>query len=636
VSAFSLIGQLFDGRYMIERQIGSGGMADVYLATDQSLGRKVAIKILSDRYARDAAFVERFRREAAAAASLRHPNIVTVYDRGETMGTSYIAMEYLDGPTLKEEITRRAPLPEPESINYATQALAALEAAHRQGVVHRDVKPHNMVLTDEGRLKVTDFGIARAANTQQMTEVGSIVGTAQYLSPEQARGLAVGPESDIYSMGVVLYEMLCGDLPFTGESAVDIAMKQVSDTPPPLNRRNRLVSPAMEQVVMRALAKDPALRFSSAKGMADELARVSRGQAASVDTQQATRVIAAGEATRVIGQPTEDATSVMRQPPPPPPPDEPGPRRSAWPWVLVLVLLALAAVAGFVVYTMLSGNDKTVPDTVIGQSCQQAQATLKADGLNGRCQNTKSSIADIKKVVRTDPSVGSGVSNGSTVVLFVGVGPSAVTVPQVKGLSLTDATTLLQGKGFNVAQTLLNSPAAPQNTVIGSTPKEGTSQKLGATVTLKVATGNVQIADVTGKSCAAATNELQKLTLKPTCQNRANQAPKGNAFATYPSAIGTIIPQHSAITIFISSGPQQVTLPNVVGENVGQAKHELTSAGFRYTVTQQVECSDQSKNNIVQSQSPDSPTAPRGTLVTLTVTKYRPNDPSCGGPPPST
>ena len=335
MSTFSFIGQLFDGRYLIESQLGSGGMADVYLATDQSLGRKVAIKILSDRYARDAGFVERFRREAAAAAGLRHPNIVTVYDRGEAMGTSYIAMEYLDGPTLKEEITRRAPLPEPEAINYATQALAALDAAHRQGVVHRDIKPHNMVLTDEGRLKVTDFGIARAANTQQMTEVGSIVGTAQYLSPEQARGLPVGPQSDIYSMGVVLYEMLCGDLPFTGDSAVDIAMKQVSDPPPPLHSRNRLVSPAMEQVVMRALAKDPALRFQSARQMAEELARVGRGQSASSDTQQATRVIAADQ-TRVIPPlpPVEGATSVLR---PPPPPERPAPRRSALPWLLVLV-----------------------------------------------------------------------------------------------------------------------------------------------------------------------------------------------------------------------------------------------------------------------------------------------------------
>jgi beta-lactam-binding protein with PASTA domain/predicted Ser/Thr protein kinase len=640
VDAFSLIGQLFDGRYMIERQIGSGGMADVYLATDQSLGRKVAIKILSDRYARDAAFVERFRREAAAAAGLRHPNIVTVYDRGEAMGTSYIAMEYLDGPTLKEEITRRAPLPEPEAINYATQALAALEAAHRQGVVHRDVKPHNMVLTDEGRLKVTDFGIARAANTQQMTEVGSIVGTAQYLSPEQARGLAVGPESDIYSMGVVLYEMLCGDLPFTGESAVDIAMKQVSDTPPPLNRRNRLVSPAMEQVVMRALAKDPALRFSSAKAMAEELARVDRGQSASADTQQATRVIAAGDATRVIGREPEGATSVMRPAAPPqPPPERPAPRRSAWPWVLVLVLLALAAVAGFVVYTMLSGNDKTVPDTVIGQSCTQAKATLRAEGLKGRCENTQSSLPEIKKVVRTDPSVGSGVSSGSTVVLLVGVGPKAITVPHVKGLSATDAHNLLVSKGFTVNPTNanVNTPAAALGIVVGSTPKEGTSQKLGVEVTLRVATGNVQIADVKGKSCADATQALQKLTLKPTCRNQASQqADRGDAFATYPYAIGTTAPQHSSITILISTGPSQEQLPNVVGQDSGDAKRALRAAGFKVTVTQKVECNDQTQDNIVQAQNPNGPTAPRGSVVNITVAKFRPNDPSCGGPPPST
>ena len=373
----SLIGELFDGRYMIESRLGSGGMADVYLATDQSLGRKVAIKILSDRYARDADFVERFRREAAAAASLRHPNIVTVYDRGEARGTSYIAMEYLDGPTLKEEIGHRAPMPEPEVIGYATQALAALDAAHRQGVVHRDIKPHNMVLTDEGRLKVTDFGIARAANTQQMTEVGSIVGTAQYLSPEQARGLPVGPQSDIYSMGIVLYEMLSGELPFNGDSAVEIAMKQVSDPPPPLHTRNRLVSPAMEQVVMRALAKDPALRFQSARQMAEELGRVGRGQAASPDTQQATRVIAAGDATSVIRP--ESATGVLR---PPPPPERPAPRRSVLPWLLVLLLLIGAGVAGFFVYHILTGNDVTVPQSVVGQTCKQAQSDAEV----GRAQ----------------------------------------------------------------------------------------------------------------------------------------------------------------------------------------------------------------------------------------------------------
>ncbi len=636
MSAFSLIGQVYDGRYLIERQIGSGGMADVYLATDQSLGRKVAIKILSDRYSRDAGFVERFRREAAAAAGLRHPNIVTVYDRGEWMGTSYIAMEYLDGPTLKEEITRRAPLPEPEAINYATQALAALDAAHRQGVIHRDIKPHNMVLTEEGRLKVTDFGIARAANTQQMTEVGSIVGTAQYLSPEQARGLAVGPESDIYSMGVVLYEMLCGELPFTGESAVDIAMKQVSDTPPPLHSRNRLVSPAMEQVVMRALAKDPALRFSSARQMAEELARVARGQSASPDTQQATRVIAAGDATRVIGGVPEGATSVMR--PPPPPPERPAPRRSALPWLLVLVFLILAAVAGFVVYHMLSNSDRSVPGAVVGQTCKQALATLTSDGLTGKCVNTRSSVADTGKVVRTDPSVGSSVSKTQVVNLEVGIGPSSVTVPPVKGLSVVDATNKLVHAGLKVSPIYdyINSPKAKINFVIGSSPKEGTAEKPGAVVKLKVATGSVQIpTTIKGLSCAQASKVLRNQTLKPTCQSQHNQAPKGQAFQTTPNAVGSVVPQGSPITILISSGPSVVPLPNVMGESAGQAKHDLASAGFVVSVTQKVTC-DPTQNNIVQSQSPDGPTAPRGSTVSIVVLKYRPSDPTCVGPPGST
>jgi eukaryotic-like serine/threonine-protein kinase len=385
----TMIGKLFDDRYRLERKIGSGGMADVYLAVDESLGRQVAIKILSDRYASDAGFVERFRREASAAASLNHPNIVAVYDRGEAEGTYYIAMEFLDGPTLKDEITRRAPLPEAEAIGYATQALDALDFAHRRGVIHRDVKPHNMVMTEDGRLKVTDFGIARAGNAQQMTEVGSIVGTAQYLSPEQARGHAVGPQSDLYSMGIVLYEMLTGELPFTGGSAVEIAMKQVSDTPPPLHEQNRLVSPAMEQVVMRALAKDPALRYPSARAMADELRRVGRGGAASSETVQATRVISAAEAARA-----ESATSVLRPAPPAEPPA--GPKRSAWPWVLVVVLLLVAAGIGYFVYQELSGgNSVTIPSGIKGKSCAQAVQKLRSIGLAASqpCQPTRARLS---------------------------------------------------------------------------------------------------------------------------------------------------------------------------------------------------------------------------------------------------
>src|SRR2546427_7834974 len=228
----ALTDQVFDRRYKVVRKLGAGGMADVYLAEDQELGRPVAIKILNDRHAQDDQFVERFRREAKNAASLSHPNIVSIYDRGEAEGSYYIAMEYLDGRTLKELLVRNGPPPIPIAIDYARQILSALAFAHRNGIVHRDIKPHNIVVGGDGRLKVTDFGIARSG-ASQMTEVGSIVGTAQYLSPEQARGAPVDPRSDLYSLGIVLYEMLTGHVPFTGDTPVEIAMKHLSQIPEP-------------------------------------------------------------------------------------------------------------------------------------------------------------------------------------------------------------------------------------------------------------------------------------------------------------------------------------------------------------------------------------------------------------------
>src|SRR3954464_7148395 len=253
----SLNGTLFDGRYKIIKKIGAGGMADVYCAEDQELGRQVAIKILNDRHAGDEQFVERFRREAQSAAGLNHPNIVSIYDRGEADGSYYIAMEFLDGRPLKDEILEDGPLPAPRAIDYALQILQALKFAHRHGVVHRDIKPHNIIVGRDRRLKVTDFGIARAG-ASQMTEVGSIIGTAQYLSPEQARGQQVRPPADLYSLGVVLYEMLTGRVPFEGDSAVAIAMKHVSENPRPPRALNPSIPPALEQVVLRSLATGPA------------------------------------------------------------------------------------------------------------------------------------------------------------------------------------------------------------------------------------------------------------------------------------------------------------------------------------------------------------------------------------------
>ena len=461
----NIIGELFDGRYRLERRIGAGGMADVYLAQDESLHRRVAIKILADRYTRDPGFVERFRREATAAAGLSHPNIVSIYDRGEAEGTYYIAMEYIEGPTLKEEITERAPLPEAEAVGYAVQALQALEFAHRRGVIHRDIKPHNMMLTPDGLLKVTDFGIARATNEVEMTEVGSIVGTAQYLSPEQARGHSVGPQSDIYSMGVVLYEMLTGEVPFTGSSAVEIAMKQVNEPPQPPSSKNRLITHGLEQVVMRALAKDPALRFHSAREMADELERTRRGLAVSQDTAQATAVIGAYEA----GQ----ATSVMGAQPPATPPPPPQAKRSAVPWLLVALLLLASAVVGYVVYQQLQGSDQVKVPDVRGFTKQQAQTQLVQAGFTTAVDHKASKKVDKGQVIDTDPPHGSEADKGSKVTIIVSTGPKSVTLPNLRGKSVSEATQTIVSLGLPVPTQTPITSKLPAGKVVRTDPKAG-------------------------------------------------------------------------------------------------------------------------------------------------------------------
>src|SRR5947208_9544184 len=272
----TLINTLFDGRYRILRKLGTGGMANVYLAEDEVLGRRVAIKILDDRHAGDDQFVERFRREAKNAASLSHPNIVSIYDRGEAEGTYYIAMEYLDGRSLKELIVARGPAPIHLAVDYARQILAAIRFAHRHGIVHRDIKPHNILIDGEGRLKVTDFGIARSGPSQ-MTEAGSIIGTAQYLSPEQARGAPVDQRSDLYSVGAVLYELLTGNVPFTGSTPLEIAMKHLSQIPEPPSRLRPEIPPDLDRIVVRALAKNPDERYPTAQEMEADLARIERG-----------------------------------------------------------------------------------------------------------------------------------------------------------------------------------------------------------------------------------------------------------------------------------------------------------------------------------------------------------------------
>src|SRR5436305_13319651 len=321
----TLIDSLLDGRYRVIRKLGTGGMANVYLAEDQELGRRVAIKLLDERHAQDEQFVERFRREAESAAGLSHPTVVSIYDRGEAEGTYYIAMEYLEGKTLKELLVSRGPTPVRVAIDYTRQILSALEFAHRNGIVHRDIKPHNVVVAPDGRLKVTDFGIARSGSSQ-MTEARPIIGTAQYLSPEQAQGKPVSPASDLYSVGVVLYEMLTGTVPFTGDTALEIAMKHLNTVPeaPSTKRPPGLgeVPHELDLVVLRALAKDPADRYQTAREMDADLARVAQGLPVAKETEDAATMVLSGvgleEGTRVMpraGRGGAGGTTRARVPP---------------------------------------------------------------------------------------------------------------------------------------------------------------------------------------------------------------------------------------------------------------------------------------------------------------------------------
>ncbi len=288
-----ITGTLFADRYRLERKLGSGGMADVWLAEDQELGRHVAVKILHERYANDEQFVERFRREATHAAGLSHPNIVSIYDRGVAGGSYYIVMEYIEGRTLKELIVTRGPCPVPVAISYTRQILAALRYAHKNGIIHRDIKPHNVLVDREGRVKVADFGIARAG-ASEMTEAGSIVGTAQYLSPEQARGAPVDESSDLYSTGIVLYELLTGTVPFTGETPVEIAMKHLSQTPEAPSARRPDIPHDLDLVVLRALAKEPAERYRTAAELDRDLELVARGDPVGAETATAATMVLAG------------------------------------------------------------------------------------------------------------------------------------------------------------------------------------------------------------------------------------------------------------------------------------------------------------------------------------------------------
>jgi serine/threonine-protein kinase len=627
----ALIGTLFDGRYKIVRRLGSGGMADVYLAEDQELGRRVAIKILNDRHAHDEQFVERFRREAKNAAGLSHPNVVAIYDRGEAEGTYYIAMEYLEGKSLKELIVSRGPAPVPVAIDYARQILAALRFAHRNGIVHRDIKPHNVLVDGEGRIKVTDFGIARAGAASQMTEAGSIVGTAQYLSPEQAKGTAVDQRSDIYSLGIVLYELLTGSVPFTGDTPVEIAMKHISQTPEPPSAMRPDVPHELDMVVVRSLAKDPSERYQSAEEMEADLERVQRGVAISPETEDSATQILSAPTTVMAPVAATTATRIQRPPAAPPRApvyydyDEPMRRRPLWPWVLAGLFVIGALVGGYFLYheiSNLNNSGGVAVDNYIGQRQQVAVDNIHAAGLGAVIKQQPSDAQQHGFVVDQNPSPGVRIDKGKDVTIYVGAGPPKAIVPDVVGQSSTDAAAALANAHLKVKPVAVPSDK-PAGQVIAQDPKAGVSVEQNTVVRINVAKGPTQVAvpNVVQQTADAATSTLQSAGFGVGRVNVDSNQTKDAVVRQTPSA-GAVATKGSTVTIYVSNGPKTSTVPDVTSQDVQTAGQTLHAAGFNVHVTYQ-DTNDPTQDGIVLSQNPGGNSrATPGTVIALVAGRY--------------
>ncbi len=512
-------------------------MATVYLAEDQELGRRIAIKILNAKHASDKQFVERFRREASSAASLSHPNIVQIYDRGNAEGTYYIAMEVIEGRSLKELVIQRGPSPIPVAVNYGRQILAALRFAHRNGVVHRDIKPHNVLVDDEGRVKVTDFGIARAGGASEMTEVGSIIGTAQYLSPEQARGAPVDDRSDLYSVGVLLYELLTGEAPYNGDTPVEIAMKHLSAVPEPPSAKRPEVSPELDAVVLRALAKNPDDRYQSAEEMDADLSAISKGLEISEATTDAATTVLAGAGlsapTMISKAPTRVAPPIHSGAPAPaaPPPDyydDVTVRRPIWPWLLALALAVAVGVAFWIVYRQLSESSPVPVPSVTGLTETAARNQIIAAGLTVDSIPATSETVGKGKVIRQDPLGGEKIAPNSPVHIWVSSGTGEIRVPSVIGMDQYKAISELNKSHFQVEPKPAYSDAA-NGTVFKQDPAgTGDAKALkGSTVTIWVSKGPapIPVPDVVGQLY----NDVYHSLNRPGVQGREAGSPVGSA-----------------------------------------------------------------------------------------------------------
>jgi eukaryotic-like serine/threonine-protein kinase len=583
-------------------------MADVWLAEDTHLQRQVALKVLHRRFAQDREFVQRFQREAESAAGLQHPNIVSVFDRGQFEGTYYIAMQYIDGPTLKQLIDRG--LTPEQGVALIRQVLEAARFAHRNGVVHRDLKPQNVIVDGEGKAVVTDFGIARAG-VSEITQTGSVMGTPHYLSPEQAQGFDVTAVSDLYSIGVILYEALTGRVPFEADSAVAVAMKQVSQTPLRPSSINPRVTPSLDAAVMRALAKDPGERFQSADAFIAALDAALKEPGAGAGTADFAAL------PPVVAVPVEE---------------EAGEDGRSW---LLWALLAAAILIGLLIGLLLTRDTSTEVPNVTGNDLDVAVTLLQQDGFDVGQVKRVAREAPVDEVLEQDPAASPPGDQAALdcafltlfcskpeVTLTVSNGPGSSEVPATAGLAREEAEEKLEAAGFESDVETVSSDSVEEGLVIHSEPSAGETATNGSSVTLVVSAGPklAKVPVLVGTQRSVAVQQIRGRGLEASISEEEGSTPAGEVIAQSPSA-GTEVEAGSTVAIVVSAGEEQARVPNVIGKLRREAVQAVREAGLEPTVEEEeTEVAGKVGRAIDQFPPPSSELEP-GAAVTIVVGK---------------